>query len=95
MKLIMSGCQFPKGVDNGIFWINRRYRLFLLTLSTVRVACIPCSQPSILSGRAWHGWTLDTTHLTLREHTQKKKRLCFGHCPKVASTPPLILDIAR
>ena len=26
--------------------------------------------------------------LTLREHTQKKKRLSFGHCPKVASTPP-------
>ena len=29
----------------------------------------------------------------LREHIKKKKRLSFGHCPNVALTPPLILDI--
>ena len=29
----------------------------------------------------------------LREAIKKKKRLSFGHCPKVALTPPPILDI--
>ena len=64
----MSGCQFKIEVDNGSFWIITKQYLFLLTLSTVRVPCIPGSLPGILSVRAWHGWMLDNTHLHITAH---------------------------
>jgi hypothetical protein len=31
---------------------------------------------------------IGTNYIDLREDIQKKKRLSFGHCPKVALTPP-------